>query len=430
MINISTMARLFKSIEAEPEVATNNRQRVMAFDLETGGHHPSYIRNFAAQWSIHSLPADIDFVVTQQFFKCHADVVETVSNLDPKSIRIQAISDEEENRWQSSKLLRERYGWKLFCSYARKLNADRALLMYGDRYQLPIILGQRSPCPFSCIYFRPTFHYTQLSNYQPTLGQRFTAFRKQVLLQRMLAVRQLEVLFCLDPIAVDYITRNLSTQARIGLMPDSFASYVIPPSRIEELRSELAIEHGRKVLLLLGSLDRRKGPLQLLAAAENLASDLQSELCLLLVGNLHQSIANDVLAQIEKLNAKSNIQIVLRNEYISDTIVQEYYELADIALTTYQNHYGMSSVLIRAGLAGIPVLSSDYALLGELVRNYGLGVVVDTTSPQCFTSTLERVITHEPKDLFDADKAFEFANQHSPEALAKTLANWVEYKQD
>lgn len=425
------MEQLSNNIKAEKETsAKNKRQRVMAFDLQSGGHHSSYIRNFAEQWSLHSLPADIDFVVTPQFFKLHGDVVETVSKLDIKSIRIHVISDEEDKRLQSSLFLTERYGWKLFCSYARKLNVDRALLMYSDRYQLPIILEQRSPCPFSCIYFRPTFHYTKLANYQPTLWQRLTAFRKQVLLRSMLKIRQLEVLFCLDPIAVDYIAQNFNTHAQISLMPDSFASYLTPPGRIAELRAELGIERGRYVLLLLGSLDHRKGPQQLLAAAEDISPDLQSKLCLLLVGNLQKSIAKDVLTRIKRLNSSSNIQVILQDKFISDTIVQQYYEIADVALTTYQNHFGMSSVLIRAGIAGIPVLSSDYALIGELVRKYHLGMVCDTTSPKYFTCALEQVLTTEPKNLFNADEAYAFASQHSPESLAKTLAEWLEYKKD
>ncbi|MGB5709464.1 MAG: hypothetical protein WBM44_00950 [Waterburya sp.] len=285
------MTHLSTNTEAVKESAsTTKRQRVMAFELQTGGHHPSYIRNFAEQWVNHSLPAEIDFVVTPQFFKLHADVVESVNNLNKKSIRIHSISDEEEKQLQSSAFLPERYGygWKLFCNYAQKLNADRALLMYSDYFQLPIILGQSSPCPFSGIYFRPTFHYSQFANYRPDIWENLKAFRKKILLKRMLKIKQLEVLFCLDPIVVEYILQNFNTHAQIRRIPDYFVRYKTPPGHIEELRSELGIESGRTVLSLIGSLDHRKGPQQLLAAIENLSPDIQNKLCLLLVGKLNE----------------------------------------------------------------------------------------------------------------------------------------------
>ncbi len=424
------MTHLSTNTEAVKESAsTTKRQRVMAFELQTGGHHPSYIRNFAEQWVNHSLPADIDFVVTPQFFKLHADVVESVNNLNKKSIRIHSISDEEDQRLQSNLFLPERYGWKLFCDYARKLNADRALLMYSDYFQLPIILGQSSPCPFSCIYFRPTFHYSQFANYRPDIWEKLKAFRKKILLKQMLKIKQLEVLFCLDPIVVEYILQNFNTHAQIRRIPDYFARHKTPPGHIEELRSELGIERGRTVLSLVGSLDHRKGPQQLLAAIENLAPDIQNKLCLLLVGKLNESIANEVLTQIQKLKSSSNVQVILQDKYILDSIFQEYYELSDVALITYQQHMGMSASLIRAGIAGIPVLASDYGLIGELVLRNSLGLSVDTKSSQSLTRAIEKVLSSEPKHLFNAEKARAFANQHSSENLAKTLADWLEMEE-
>ena len=86
---------------------------------------------------------------------------------------------------------------------------------------------------------------------------------------------------------------------------------------------------------------------------------------------------------------------------------------------------GMSSAIIRAALAEIPVLSSDYGLMGELVKRENLGITVDTTNPTSFSDGLAAVIGQPGAELFDASNASAFASSHSPAALAKTLEAWA-----
>lgn len=412
---------------ATPNGATANvgPARAMAFEMQTGGHHPSYIRNFALQWAERIPHASIDFVVTRQFLKQHAEVVQLVNSIAPDRIQIHVMSDEEDHRVRNESKLREFAGWKIFCDYARRLQADKAMLMYSDHFQVPMLLGQRAPCPVSCIYFRPTFHYHQFSDYQPTWKQQLAAIRKKLLLGRLLHQKQMDALFCLDPFAVQYIQHHLPTHVRIRRLPDAFVQPEIPQQRLNQLRRELHIGDGRKVLLLLGILDSRKGPMQLLEAVDALTDEVKRELCLLVIGKLDESIAGDVLQKIGLLQSQNRMQLVVRNQYISDTLVQDYYQIADVALTTYQQHMGMSSALIRAALAQIPVLSSSYGLMGEMVKRYQLGIVADTTDPNDFVRGLAQAITLPADQCFDRQSALAFAALHTPQALGETLAEWI-----
>ena len=399
-------------------------QRTMAFEMETGGHHASYIRNFAQQWAENLAPHEIHFVVTPEFFQRHQDVIELIESLATDAVQIHEISaTENEGLGKGAKRIFN--GWKLFCKYADSLKVDRGLLMYSDHFQIPMLIGQASPCPVSCIYFRPTFHYGSLENYQPSFKQRIAAWRKHLMVKRLLKLKQMDVLFSLDPLAVGYMKDNFSTHAKIRQLPDSFVRYKTTASQIDELRSELAVEQGRKICMLLGVLDSRKGPLQLLDAASQLPEAVQNKLCLLLVGSLTPAIENEVVQKVELLQQTTPLQVILKNDYISDTIVQRYYELADVALTTYQRHMGMSSALIRAALAEIPVLSSSYGLMGNLVEKERLGVTVDTEDPVAFTKALATVAEQPTERLFDVSNALAFASSHSPVALAETLKQWA-----
>ena len=399
--------------------------RALAFEMQTGGHHPSYIRNFALQWAEKIPAASIDFIVTRLFFDLHSEVVQLVNSVDPGRIRIHCLETEEDYRVRVESRLREFAGWKIFCRYARKLKADKAMLMYSDHFQIPMLTGQRSPCPVSCIYFRPTFHYGQFREYQPTWKQRLAAWRKQLLVRRLLKMRQLDALYCLDPFAVEYIEEHFSSPARIRRLPDSFVRHEIPAARLERLKDELGVQPGRKALLLLGILDSRKGPIQLLDAIAELEDDVKRRACLLIVGKIDPSIEAEVIRKCEELSQQQLIQIVLKNEYITDTLVQDYYQVSDIALTTYQQHMGMSSALIRAALAGIPVLSSSYGLMGELVQRHRLGLVVDTAQRSDFARGLKESILLEKEQVFDGKSALHFAASHSPDALGETLREWI-----
>lgn len=396
----------------------------MAFELETGGHHASYIRNFAQQWSENLEPHQIHFVVSPEFFLKHADVVELIESFETDAVQIHSITQTEKDQLNgfANRIFK---GWKLFCKYATNLKVDRGLLMYSDYFQIPMLIGQASPCPVSCIYFRPTFHYGNLESYQPNLKQRLAAWRKKTLVKRLLKLKQMDVLFSLDSLAVDFIKENFATQADVRQLPDSFVRYQTTPDQIAELRADLEIEADRKVCMLLGVLDSRKGPLQLLDAAQRLPEVLQKKLCLLLVGSLTAEIEDEVIQKVASLQKNTSIQVVLKNSYVSDTVVQRYYELADVALTTYQRHMGMSSAIIRAALAKIPVLSSNFGLMGELVKREKLGITVDTEDPASFSDGLAAVISQPSQELFDASRATAFASSHSPAALAQTLKTWA-----
>ncbi|MEM7316213.1 MAG: hypothetical protein AAF497_24025, partial [Planctomycetota bacterium] len=145
-----------------PQSGSENERfasRVMAMELEVEGHHPGYVRNFAQAWVKQKVPAHLDFVVTPRFFDLHPDAVQAVQNLSDNGVSIRALADDEYRRMERVSHLRYFHGWSLFCRYLELLNADHGLVMYYDFFQLPAAVGRSCPCPYSAIYFRPTFHY-------------------------------------------------------------------------------------------------------------------------------------------------------------------------------------------------------------------------------------------------------------------------------
>ncbi len=407
-------------------VMAPDRRTVMVMDLDVGGHHPGYARNFALAWQQQSLDANLRLLVTRKFFQMHPDVVASIQSLREAGISIDALAEDEEARLVRRSWLRYFYGWRLFCQYARHWNVDHGLIAYSDYFQLPMVVGQRSPCPFSMIYFRPTFHYHAFSSHRSGVREAFRSWRKKNLLRRVLRQPNLSVVYCLDEVVVDYIQSHMDPPCRVQRIADSFTQYASSAKRQAEIRRTLGIAPDRRVFLLLGVLDRRKGVVELLQSLDGLSADAARRICVLFVGPLSDALREAVVRRIQSLQEKLPIQILLQDGYVQDDQVQHYYDLADVVLVTYQRHMGSSLALIRAAHAGKPSLASDYGLLGQLVQRRRLGATVNTADTAALAGAIERFATVDLQTVFDAAQAEAFAHANRTEQLGRDLAAMLE----
>ncbi|MFO1066651.1 MAG: hypothetical protein U0892_22555 [Pirellulales bacterium] len=348
-----------------PTNSESKRPKFLAVEFEVRGHHADYVRNFAHLWLQRDIPADIEFLVSRRFSEHHGNVIRAINESGDDRVSLRLIDEADQQLLERKPRLKYWYGWQIFCRYAETSAADHALLMYSDYFQLPSVIGRRSPCPFSAVYFRPTFHYRTFANYHPNLKQRFTALRKAWLLQRFLKVKELRGLYCLDPLAVPYIQEQFKTDARVAHLADSFTLQVAGPSRAAEFRASLGIEPDRKIFCLLGVLDGRKGPVELLESVRLIAPEIGRHIAIVLLGYIPDHGPQNLEALAAEMNGVNNVQVVLRNAYIDSADVQHYYEMSDVILTTYQRHMGSSSALIRAALARRPVPIERFRIDGR-----------------------------------------------------------------
>jgi hypothetical protein len=100
--------------------------------------------------------------------------------------------------------------------------------------------------------------------------------------------------------------------------------------------------------------------------------------------------------------------------------VQIAFESADFILILYQNFLNMSSVLIRAALAGKPSFATEAGMIGEMVAHYELGLTLDATSSTAVAAGLEKILAN--KISFSANNAQKIAAENSVEAFTSTIA--------
>jgi glycosyltransferase involved in cell wall biosynthesis len=418
-----------KGTQASLEAQSGGESKIMLFELDTRGHHPGYVQHLVRYWCEQKLPGHLDVLVSNKFMRQHSNIVNIALGCPHKNINFVAITPEEEAAlFDSAKLENSFSGrikrafqeWDLLRKYAVSLGTTHCMIMYLDAILLRLALGSRFHCSFSSIYFRPVFHYSNFANYVPSRRERIWQLRDKVCLSRLLPSPNLKTLFCLDPFAVEHINKFYS-QPRAVYLPDPVQIYNDTESQLEKLRTSMGIASGRQVFLLFGALGARKGIHQLLEAVLMLPPALCHKFCLLLIGPIGFEEKELLPARIAEISQSLPVQIICRHEFVTDQEIQPYFQIADVILAPYQRHIGMSAILVRASAAQKPVLASDFGLMGEIVRRYGLGLAVDSTVPGEITKGFERFMLEPLESLCDRVKMKQFADQNTAEQYAKKI---------
>lgn len=408
--------------EVHRESAESDRP-LMLFDLSVRGHHPAYIQHLIRHALEQPWSGRLVIVVSPRFFEEHGDVVDLARHSAPKQIQFQGISCAEADWLGPRKTTRQRLQralreWQLLLKYARALDAGHCLALYFDTCLRPLAISQALPCPISGIYFRPTFHYSTFARYQASRKQQVQGWWEQGLLSLLGRRPQLHTIFSLDPFATPHLNRLLK-QAQAISLPDPVDLQAASINRVEELRADLNLEPGRTVALIFGALTGRKGVPQLLEAIAQLSTADAQQLCLLLVGE--SNIADNLDRQMAAITQRLPVQFVRRYEFVPETDVSAYFQLADLVMAPYQQHVGMSGILLQAAAAGKPVLSSDYGLMGELVHRYQLGLAVDSTQPAAIAQGLHACLTQPLDTLGDRTQMQQFAEANSATKFSQVI---------
>lgn len=394
-------------------------KKLMIFDLAVGGHHPSYIRHLVAYWRDEEMKGQLFVVVLPDFLEKYTDVVKVANS----STEFVAISPQESEKLTKAKksLQRAFVEWEIYCRYASKLQVSHGLLMYFDLLQLPIVLGSESPCPFTGIYFRPTFHYKDFDNYVLTLKDILRGWYQKILISLALRNQQLLGLASLDTYAVPYI-QKLSPQGKfVKRLPDPIQPMAVNAFDIQALRRKLNIENERKIFLLFGYMEPRKGTHKALEAISLMSQEDAQKICLLIVGQSNQEYKFVLERLTSKVTSSHPIQIITKHEFVSEEAMQTYFKSADYVLIPYQDHVGMSGVLLHAALAGKPVLASNYGLIAKIVKEHQLGAIVDAKSAAAIACKFKEFIKPDSLITVDTQRTRGFIESHHYAYFAETL---------
>ena len=397
---------------------------VVLFDLYAGGHHGQYLRQMVDYWARHAERGRLSVAASARLLQRHPEVTDAVEAAPDGRVDLLPLDEPvrfyEQDRWGliRSDLEHGRQARKVIL----KVRPDHLLFAYADHVQLSLAFGLRGlgNTRLSGIFFRPSFHYPDLS--EVSVGGesgRFGKLAKQVRLRAALRNPHLQTLFSLDPLAVPAIER-LTNSTTVVPLADGIEPMEATAS-VEAVRKQFQIAPGRRLIFMFGALSERKGVLALLDAMARLPEATAKRTALVLAGQADPAIRAKMYVMIQEARLARPVQINVEDYYLPEYALHNLMHAADVIALPYQHHVGSSGVLVRAAAAGKPVVSDNYGLLGALVRQHRLGIALDATDPDALADGLARSVTAEPDALFDRSAAAAFAQAHTVEYFGRTL---------
>jgi glycosyltransferase involved in cell wall biosynthesis len=214
---------------------------------------------------------------------------------------------------------------------------------------------------------------------------------------------------------------NRSLAKRAFLIPDPVEQ---PPALTRtDARRTLSLPEIGRYVSIVGLVDRRKGVLKLLEAMRVAQYLLEPTDRLLLAGKQTEEIQSILRGQYNDLVESG--RVISMNRHLSNHELWAACFASNVIATPYPNHRYSASIVIRAATAGVPVLANDIGWMGEVLREYGLGIATDTNNHDAFVKAI--------KATFDlgagfqlSDSAKAFVRFHSSQNFAKCLTARLE----
>lgn len=303
---------------------------------------------------------------------------------------------------------------------SKNSQVDFVLLPYLDycTYALSIAGSPFGATPWGGIIMRAAFHYAAMGVKAP--NSRVDQI-KQWLFSRLLRDPYLRALFTIDETLCEYAHAwPPNVRSSLVYLPD----LAVTKRSICKLsaRERLGIARDAWVILVYGSLAKRKGIEVLLQATEH--SDFPLRCHLLLAGNPAPD-AMPILQSSSAIRLRLAGRLHEVTHYLSDEEESTVFSAADAVWLGYLAHYQMSGVLVQAGMMGLPSIACEEGLIGWLTMHHQSGVVVSVSDP----SNVARKI----KDLFETPGlAGEYGNNgrkayasHTEDGAARVLLQGI-----
>ena len=220
------------------------------------------------------------------------------------------------------------------------------------------------------------------------------------------------VLTVCQPFAAQ-LTRRGVKKGRIRVQHMPVREFVMDTAQCLQLREQLKIPEGNKVIVSVGRLSHEKGHIDLVRAFAGLPEPLRASARLILVGDgpergrLEQACkANGVMGSVFLAGHQDD--------------VKPFYGIADVfVLPSYTE--GSPNVLLEAMAAGVAVIATDVGGVPELAHNDRSALLVRAHDPASLSNAISQLLG-DPK-LRERLKASacDVVRQHSPDIYFRAL---------
>jgi hypothetical protein len=303
--------------------------------------------------------------------------------------------------------------WRMFHREFKKLHSihkiDDVFIPYLDVFLNAVAL-MGSPfleVSYSGICMRQAFHYSYFELHETNT---FIMNIKEILFTKLLKSLTLKKLFTIDELLISYFKhKNLKHRNKLCFLTDPYSlpKRAITPHDSLAFKYIYNIPQKSNVILVYGSIDNRKGLVQLL---DTLETDANLDDWYVLVVGVLDSVIKSSISNEKWTRLKRYQRVKVINEYISEEKEHLVFQICDVVWIGYQEHYQMSGVLVRSGANKKPIIACEAGLIGWHVFKYNLGLACNIYDKKSVSTALEALRDKKYRDYLGMNGHEKFSN--------------------
>lgn len=401
-----------------------NMKTIVLIDPFWGGHHPTFFKLFAK--TLLELGHDVISLCPEpeemnQWIASHC--AELATYFHSFELHEPATSPIPIRRLQLRAMAIAR--WQLAARSIREISLklgkvpDLTFFAWLDSYLgphlTPAVIDHIFPYVWSGIYFAPSFL---------RLGLKYEPIRRGFLNPLVL----LNSSQCLAVAVQDEgIAEKLNQKiAKPVIAFPETTDESLPDMKYEVVFKINAKAAGRKIVGLLGALDKRKGFLTLLEASQKVTNHW----FFVFVGGLsEQSFTNIELAKIQEIVKSNPDNCFFHLTPVPDgPLYNAIVQSCDILYIVYENYFHSPNTLTKAAVFQKPVIAGKNHCTGERVEKFNLGYMIEEGSVAQCVNILEQLHEELSTGHLSIQPDFEgYRELHSIEQLKAAFKKVLEF---
>lgn len=140
-----------------------------------------------------------------------------------------------------------------------------------------------------------------------------------------------------------------------------------------DIRGELGVRADVKLFIHFGSMNRRKGTLNILKALLKMSEEDCKKISLVIAGLVREDIKTEFYQLLEEVK-KTHAHVLVFDKFCSNEFIADLCCSSDFILIPYEVTAQSSGLIGYAANYCIPVIGPSNGLLGKLIRRYKLGI--------------------------------------------------------
>ncbi len=190
----------------------------------------------------------------------------------------------------------------------------------------------------------------------------------------------------------------------------------IPTEHIEDIRSQYRIDQNKKLYIHFGAMNSNKGTIEILKSIRALSKKEKEDYCFFFAGKISSGIKDRFYRLYNEL--KDEVEIIVKDEFCSYEFFASLCTACDAILTPYRRTAQSSGLIGYASQFEKPVIAVNKGLLGQLVREYELGILIEDNDPESLIEGYRKIAEGTYKK-----PTKRYCEQNSIESFQKAIIN-------